>query len=76
MEYSKLTTDELVNFIVTKIGIPIPKYNYEKRKFETLIPLNIKNGNNVTGIEDEMFHNNFRNACFKIVMWWDEFNCA
>lgn len=75
MMYSNLTTDELIDFIVNKIGTPIPKYNYDFHRFETVIPTNIKSESTIVGIEDEMLHNNFRDACYRIIMWWDEFNC-
>lgn len=51
MSYDELKTDELVEIIVAKIGVPIPTYNYnDYRKYITVVPENISFGYGVKGI--------------------------
>ena len=73
MDYSKLTTDELVEIIVAEIGVPLPTYDYnDYRKYITVVPENISFGNGVKGIENADMHDTFREACMRIVYWYNE----
>lgn len=70
MNYDELKTDELVEIIVTKIGIPIPTYNYnDYRKYITTVPQNISFGDCVKGIENADMHEAFRDGCMRIINW-------
>lgn len=33
MEFEKLSTDELIEIIIFKIGVPLPTYDYDYRKY-------------------------------------------
>lgn len=73
MDYRKLTTDELVDIIVTKIGVPLPIYDYnDYRKYISVIPENISFGNGVKGIENADMHDTFRDACMRIINYYEE----
>lgn len=63
------TTDELVHEIVTNVGIPLPKFDYESNSYVTQIPVNVPNGDNVTGKEDTQSHPTFREACIRVILW-------
>jgi hypothetical protein len=69
MAYKDLPTDDLCDIIVTEIGIPLPTYSYEYRKYIASFPQNIKIGECVTGIEKADMFDSFREACLKIVEW-------
>ena len=71
MKIMKKTTDELVEIIVTEIGIPLPNYDYEYKKYISVIPVNISFGNGAMGIEKADIHNTFRDACIRLVNWHD-----
>ena len=75
MDYNKLTTDELIEIIVSDIGIPLPTYDYnEYKKYITVIPQNISFGNEVKGIENADMHDTFREGCLRIINWYAEKN--
>ena len=69
MQYENLSTDRLCEIIVSEIGIPIPTYSYDYRKYVASFPKNIKIGECVTGIEEADMFNSFREACLKIIEW-------
>jgi len=69
MEYEKLTTDELCEIITSKIGVPLPTYSYDYRKYVSVVPQNISFGDGVKGIENADLHDTFRNACMRIIFW-------
>lgn len=65
-------TDELVEIIVTEIGVPLPTYDYnDYGKYISVIPQNISFGNGVKGIENADMHDTFRDACLRIINWHD-----
>jgi len=73
MNYDELTTDKLVEIIVTKIGVPLPTYNYnDYKKYITVVPKNITIGDNVKGIENADIHNTFRDGCMRIINWYND----
>lgn len=65
------TTDELVKIIVEEIGIPLPNYDYEYKKYISIIPGNISMGNGAIGIEKADMHNTFKDACIRVVNWYE-----
>lgn len=66
------TTDELVQKIVTEIGVPLPYYDYnDYKKYISVIPKNISFGNGVKGVENADMHDTFREACFRVINWHD-----
>ena len=75
MNYEELSTDEMVELIIDKIGVGLPTYNYnDYRKYISTVPMNISVGDMVTGIESDNMHDTFREACLRIINWWhDEF---
>jgi hypothetical protein len=73
MNYDELKTDELVEIIVTKIGVSIPTYDYnDYKKYITVVPQNISFGDGVKGIENADMHDNFRDGCMRIINWHNE----
>lgn len=72
MKYEKLTTDELCEIITSKIGVPLPKYNYTHKKYISVVPQNTSFGGGVKGIESADIHDTFRNACMRIIFWWSK----
>tara|TARA_R110000744_G_scaffold361848_2_gene469735 strand:- start:938 stop:1165 length:228 start_codon:yes stop_codon:yes gene_type:complete len=73
MDYSKKTTDELVTKIVTEIGVPLPTYDYnDYKKYISVLPQNISFGNGVMGVENADMHDTFRNACMRVISWYEE----
>ena len=73
MNYDELKTDELVEIIVTKIGVSIPTYDYtDYKKYITVVPQNISFGDGVKGIENADMHDTFRNGCMRIINWHNE----
>ena len=60
---------ELIDAVI-KIGVPIPTYSYEYKKFITEIPKNIPNGNGgkMGIIASDMF-DTFEDACLSIIEW-------
>lgn len=69
MKYNHLPTDDLCDIIVTEVGVPLPTYSYDHRKYVASFPQNIKVGDCVTGIEKADMFDSFREACLKIVEW-------
>lgn len=69
MKNIEKSTDELCDIIVSKIGIPLPTYDYESRKYETSIPGNINEDGCVKGVMYKDLLDTFRNACFRIIYW-------
>jgi hypothetical protein len=67
----KQTTDELVEKIVAEIGIPLPNYDYEYKKYISAIPSNISFVNGTIGVENADMHDTFRDACSRLVNWYD-----
>lgn len=63
-----MATDHLINYIVNVIGVPLPKYDYEYKKYVSSVPVNFQNGK-VIGVEDIDLHDNFKDACLKIIKW-------
>lgn len=73
MNYDVLSTDDLVNLIVTKVGLPLPTYDYNNyRKYISVIPQNLSFGNGVKGVENAAMHDTFREGCMRIVNWYDQ----
>ena len=65
-----LATDELCDFIVKEVGVPLPKYDYELKTYITSLPRNISISNGgARGIDDEDVHETFREGCLRIVNW-------
>ena len=73
MGYNNLTTDELIEIIVSKIGVPLPMIDYNhSRKYVTAVPMNVPvEGGGVTGVEYKEHHDTFRNACLEIIRWYN-----
>jgi hypothetical protein len=69
MDYTKITTDKLVEKIVAEIGTPLPTYDYEYNKYISVVPENLTVGNGAHGIEKPDMHETFRNACLRIILW-------
>jgi len=69
MELGNKTTDELCNFIVDNVGIPLPRYDYNIRQFITEVPENVKSLCGVIGVENEDLHDTFREGCIRIITW-------
>lgn len=69
----KLTTDELVEKIVSEIGCPLPTYDYRYHKYISVIPDNISFGDSTIGIEKSDMHDSFKGACLRIVNWHEGF---
>ena len=70
MDYTKITTDELVQKIITEIGVPLPIYDYNDYKaYISVIPTNLSISGGSHGIEKPEVHKTFRNACLRIVLW-------
>jgi hypothetical protein len=67
----KQTTDELVEKIVAEIGLPLPTYDYEYEKYISVVPINLTAGNGAHGIEEPDMHDTFRDACLRLVNWYD-----
>ena len=73
MNYDKLKTDELVEIVVTKTGLPLPTYDYSNyRKYITVVPENIPFGDGVTGIENADMHDTFREGCIRLISWYSK----
>lgn len=65
--------EELINKVITKVGIPLPSYSYIEKKFQIHLPMNIPNGNDgVTGIEAHEYYDTFSEALEGIISWYDE----
>lgn len=71
MKYEELTTDELVEKIVFEIGIPLPNYDFEYRKYISVIPGNISLKDGAIGIEKADMHETFKDACLRVVDWYN-----
>ncbi len=63
------TTDELCDIIVKEVGIGLPRYSYELRKYVSDVPENIREGDKVVGVYNSKSHDTFREACFRIIYW-------
>lgn len=63
------TTDELIEMIIKKVGIKLPTYDYEYKKYVTTYPDNISIGGKATGIEKADMHDTFREGCLAILKW-------
>ena len=74
MDYTKITTDELVQKIITEIGVPLPVYDYNDYKaYIIVLPTNLSFKFGWShGIEKPKAHKTFRNACLRIVLWSEE----
>ena len=71
MESEELTTDQLCDIIVERIGIPLPIYDYVAKKYISAVPVSKPNKNGgVTGAEDYEVHDTFKEACARIVLWY------
>jgi hypothetical protein len=72
METEELTTDQLCDIIVEKVGLPLPTYDYVARKYISAVPVNkpTKNGG-VSGSEDYEVHDSFKEACARIILWYE-----
>ena len=68
-DFSKFTIDELLGLIVKKVGIPIPVYSYDYRKYVVSMPKNISIGDCVTGIMETDMFDSFKEACICILNW-------
>lgn len=68
-DINNLTTDELCDYITTKVGIKLPTYDYDYRKYIASFPQNIKIGNCTTGILKADMYDSFRGACLGIIDW-------
>lgn len=71
MDYSKLTTDKLIEKIIGDIGLPLPTFDYKDyRKYISVVPENISFGDGgVKGIENAEMHDTFREACLRLIYW-------
>jgi len=70
MDLNQKTTDELIEIIIQRIGLPLPKYDYnDYRKFVAVYPKNIPMGDGVTGIEEADMFTTFKEACISIIQW-------
>jgi len=69
MDYTKITTDKLVEKIVAEIGTTLPTYDYEYKKYISVVPHNLTVGNSTHGIEKADMHETFRNACLRTILW-------
>ena len=62
--------DTLVKRIITEVGVPLPKYDYEKSKFTIELPINIPSkGGGVTGSIDIKEFDSFSEALNYILSW-------
>ncbi len=72
----KKTTKQLIDIIITKVGLPLPTYDYnDYQKFIAVYPKNISTGNGVTGIEEADMFDTFKEACVSIVQWAQDNEC-
>lgn len=73
MNYEEISTDRLIELIVTEVGIPLPLYNYSLRLYVYRFPENIKlpGSECVTGIENCGLCATYRGACIEILKWND-----
>jgi hypothetical protein len=69
MKYNKLDASNLCDIIVEEIGIPLPTYDYNYKKYIASFPQNIKIGECVTGIEKADMFDTFKLACIAIIEW-------
>lgn len=72
MEYGEYRLKELVEMIINNVGVPLPTYDYEYRKYISSVPVNISLGDGAIGIDDADMHDTFRDACTRILEWNDE----
>lgn len=72
MDYNKLTTDELIEIIVSQIGVPLPYIDYNhSRKYVTAVPMNVRIDGVLTGVEYKEEHDTFKDACLEIITWYN-----
>lgn len=71
MEYGEYRTDELIEMIVSKVGVGLPTYSYEYRKYISSVPSNISIRDGAIGVDDADMHDTFRDACIRILIWND-----
>lgn len=64
-------TEKLISEII-KIGFPLPKYNYDYKKFVSTVPENISLDDRVIGVENADLHDSFEDACLRIINWYKE----
>ncbi len=69
MTYQKLTTDNLIKLIVTEIGVPLPKYDYELKKYTYEVPENVVTLDDISRSQISKNQENFKAACFGIISW-------
>ena len=70
-EIDLLTTDELVEVIIDRVGVSLPTYDYSVYKAYLIsIPVNISVGDGVTGIDICDSYKTFREACIAIIKWY------
>jgi hypothetical protein len=75
MNYQETSTEKLIDLIITEVGVPIPNYNYDTKKFQVRIPLNVRfsgdEGEGIVGIEEIGATETFREACIEILTWYN-----
>jgi len=69
MNLNNKTTDELLEIIVTRIGIPLPKFDHDYKKFTAEYPKNEQMGEGVTFMPKSDMFDTFKEACISIVQW-------
>lgn len=76
MDYNKLTTDELILIITSKVGVPLPIYDYNINKYVSKVPENISEiiVYGARGVENVENHDTFRESCMRIINWDDKKN--
>jgi len=62
-------TNNLIQVIIGNIGVPIPKYDYVKRKFTIEVPINISTGSGEVGAFAKDEFETFNDACEAIIKW-------
>jgi hypothetical protein len=68
MEINK-TLEEMVEFIVAEVGVPLPTYGYEYKAYITSLPMNVKLEEVVIGVTAADTHPTFKDACISIIKW-------
>jgi len=61
--------DDLINKIITEVGVALPKYDYGSKKFIIEVPINISTGIGAVGSFAKGHYDTFSEACEGILEW-------
>lgn len=70
-----MLTEELIEIIVKRIGVKLPYYDYEYRKFIGEVPVNLNIGGTIRGVEQPDMFDTYNEACMYIYNWAVTNNC-